>query len=111
MSDREIIDDLVTANHILYNEGVVDGFGPISVRHPTRPDRFLLSRSIAPATVNAEDIYKPLPINPPMMAPKAVATPCPLPRPDWLPITLPITPPITAPPTAPPTFGPETGPG
>ena len=56
MSDREIIDDLVTANHILYNEGVVDGFGPISVRHPTRPDRFLLSRSIAPGTVNAEDI-------------------------------------------------------
>lgn len=56
MSERDIIDDLVTANHILYNEGVVDGFGHISVRHPTRPDRFLLSRSIAPGTVNAEDI-------------------------------------------------------
>ena len=58
MSERDIIEDLVTANHILYNEGVVDGFGHVSVRHPTRSDRFLLSRSIAPATVKAEDIME-----------------------------------------------------
>ncbi len=56
MIEKDIIDDLVTANHILYNEGVVDGFGHVSVRHPTRPDRFLLSRSIAPGNVKAEDI-------------------------------------------------------
>jgi ribulose-5-phosphate 4-epimerase/fuculose-1-phosphate aldolase len=56
MDERDIIDDLVTANHILYSEGVVDGFGHISVRHPTRPDCFLLSRSIAPGRVKAEDI-------------------------------------------------------
>ncbi|HTE15367.1 MAG TPA: class II aldolase/adducin family protein [Burkholderiales bacterium] len=56
MTERDIIDDLVTANHILYNQGVVDGFGHVSVRHPTRPDRFLLSRSIAPGNVKAEDI-------------------------------------------------------
>jgi HCOMODA/2-hydroxy-3-carboxy-muconic semialdehyde decarboxylase len=56
MTERDIIEDLVTANHILYHEGVVDGFGHISVRHPTRPDRFLLSRSIAPAMVTADDI-------------------------------------------------------
>ncbi len=56
--DHELIDDLVTANHILYHEGVVDGFGHISVRHPARPDRFLLSRSIAPATVAADDIME-----------------------------------------------------
>ncbi len=58
MNERDIIEDLVTANHILYNEGVVDGFGHISVRHPTRPDRFLLARSIAPARVAAEDIME-----------------------------------------------------
>ena len=29
-----LIDDLVTANHILANEGVVDAFGHVSVRHP-----------------------------------------------------------------------------
>ena len=56
--EREHIDDLVTANHILYHEGVVDGFGHVSVRHPARPDRFLLSRSIAPATVTADDIME-----------------------------------------------------
>ena len=58
MNERDLIDDLVTANHILYNEGVVDGFGHVSVRHPTRPDRFLLSRSLAPGTVKAEDIME-----------------------------------------------------
>jgi HCOMODA/2-hydroxy-3-carboxy-muconic semialdehyde decarboxylase len=58
MDERDIIDDLVTANHILYNEGVVDGFGHVSVRHPARPDRFLLSRSIAPGNVKAEDIME-----------------------------------------------------
>ena len=58
MTERDIIDDLVTANHILYNEGVVDGFGHVSVRHPARPERFLLSRSIAPGNVTAEDIME-----------------------------------------------------
>lgn len=58
MTEREIIEDLVTANQILYHEGVVDGFGHVSVRHPTRPDRFLLSRSIAPARVTADDIME-----------------------------------------------------
>ncbi len=58
MSEHDIIDDLVTANHILYNEGVVDGFGHVSVRHPARPERFLLSRSIAPGNVTAEDIME-----------------------------------------------------
>jgi ribulose-5-phosphate 4-epimerase/fuculose-1-phosphate aldolase len=58
MTEREIIEDLVTANHILYHEGVVDGFGHISVRHPTRPDHFLLSRSLAPGTVTADDIME-----------------------------------------------------
>lgn len=52
------IDDLVTANRILYNEGVVDGFGHVSVRHPERPDRYLLARSIAPAVVTHEDIME-----------------------------------------------------
>src|SRR5262245_66283012 len=35
------IDDLVAANRILYRQGVVDGFGHISIRHPERKDRFL----------------------------------------------------------------------
>ena len=50
------IDDLVSANHILYLEGVVDGFGHVSVRDEKDPERFLLARSIAPAGVTASDI-------------------------------------------------------
>ena len=51
--DAALVDDLVVANHILYAEGVVDGFGHVSARHPERPDRFLLARSMAPALVDA----------------------------------------------------------
>ena len=33
------IRELVDANHILFDQGVVDGFGHVSVRHPERRDR------------------------------------------------------------------------
>ena len=58
MSIKALIDDLVTANHILYREGVVDGFGHVSVRNETDPTRFLLARSIAPDNVIAADIME-----------------------------------------------------
>ncbi len=51
-----VIRELVDANHILFDQGVVDGFGHVSVRHPVRPDRFLLSRSMAPGLVTARDV-------------------------------------------------------
>jgi ribulose-5-phosphate 4-epimerase/fuculose-1-phosphate aldolase len=50
--------ELATANHILFDHGVVDGFGHVSVRHPDRPDRFLLSRNLAPALVTAADVLE-----------------------------------------------------
>jgi ribulose-5-phosphate 4-epimerase/fuculose-1-phosphate aldolase len=50
------IEDLVDANHILAAEGIVDGFGHVSVRHPADPARYLLSRNIAPEQVTADDI-------------------------------------------------------
>ncbi len=52
------IRELVDANHILFDQGVVDGFGHVSVRHPERPDRFLLSRSMAPALVSEKDVLE-----------------------------------------------------
>lgn len=58
MSVAGLIDDLVSANHILYQEGVVDGFGHVSVRHEKDPERFLLARSLAPASVKARDIME-----------------------------------------------------
>lgn len=54
----ELIDDLVLANHILAEQGVVDAFGHVSVRHPQNPQRFLLSRSLSPAQVTAADIME-----------------------------------------------------
>jgi ribulose-5-phosphate 4-epimerase/fuculose-1-phosphate aldolase len=50
--------DLAIANRVLANEGVLDGFGHVSVRHPGRPDRFLLARSVAPALVEPADILE-----------------------------------------------------
>jgi len=58
MSIKGLIDDLVSANHILFKEGVVDGFGHVSVRDGRNPERFLLARSIAPATVRARDVME-----------------------------------------------------
>ena len=57
-ADTGLIDDIVTANHILYDQGVVDGFGHISARHDKDPTRYLLSRSMAPALVTAADIME-----------------------------------------------------
>jgi ribulose-5-phosphate 4-epimerase/fuculose-1-phosphate aldolase len=50
------IDELVEANHILFDQKIVDGFGHVSARRPDRPDRFLLARSMAPGLVRASDI-------------------------------------------------------
>ena len=54
----ELIEDLVTANRILANEGIVDTFGHVSIRHPDNPKRYLLSCSRAPARVQADDIME-----------------------------------------------------
>jgi ribulose-5-phosphate 4-epimerase/fuculose-1-phosphate aldolase len=56
--DPALIDDVVTANHILYDQGVVDGFGHVSARHDKDPNRYLLSRSMAPALVTAADVME-----------------------------------------------------
>jgi len=57
-ADPVLIDDIVTANHILYDQGVVDGFGHISARHDKDPSRYLLSRSMAPALVTEADVME-----------------------------------------------------
>ena len=52
------IEDLVDANHIIADLGVVDGFGHVSVRHPSNPSRYLLSQNVAPERVTAKDIME-----------------------------------------------------
>lgn len=54
----ELIDNLVAANRILASEGVLDGFGHISVRHDKNPQRYLISRSLAPALVTPADLME-----------------------------------------------------
>jgi ribulose-5-phosphate 4-epimerase/fuculose-1-phosphate aldolase len=53
-----LVNQVVVANRILANEAVVDAYGHVSVRHPERPDRFLLSCSRAPELVQAPDILE-----------------------------------------------------
>jgi HCOMODA/2-hydroxy-3-carboxy-muconic semialdehyde decarboxylase len=50
------IADVVAANHILADQAVVDGYGHVSVRDPTDPNKFLMSRSTAPELVTAADV-------------------------------------------------------
>ena len=53
-----LIEDLVAASRILADQGVLDGYGHVSVRHDRDPSRYLMSRSLAPALVTAADIME-----------------------------------------------------
>ncbi len=57
-ADPALIDDLVAANRILAQQGIFDGFGHVSVRHGRDASRYLLSRSLAPELVTADDIVE-----------------------------------------------------
>src|SRR5581483_4592495 len=52
------IADLAAANRVLAQQHILDAFGHVSLRHPDNPDRFLLSRSLAPALVEPSDILE-----------------------------------------------------
>jgi HCOMODA/2-hydroxy-3-carboxy-muconic semialdehyde decarboxylase len=54
----EAIEDLVTANRILHDRGIIDAFGHVSIRHPANPNRYLMARAIAPGLVTADDIME-----------------------------------------------------
>lgn len=56
--DPAEIDDLVAANRILADQGVLDGYGHVSMRHSGNPNRYFLSRSKSPAIIAAGDIME-----------------------------------------------------
>jgi HCOMODA/2-hydroxy-3-carboxy-muconic semialdehyde decarboxylase len=58
MTPADLIADLAAASRILAAQGVVDGFGHVSMRHPSSPGRYLMARSIAPARVTPDDIVE-----------------------------------------------------
>jgi ribulose-5-phosphate 4-epimerase/fuculose-1-phosphate aldolase len=60
MSDRhnDVHYELALASRMLANEGVLDAFGHVSLRHPGDPNRFLLSRSRSPQLIEPGDILE-----------------------------------------------------
>lgn len=55
----QAIEQLVMANRIIANEGVVDALGHISLRNPENPDTFFITRGgLAPIVVTKEDIVE-----------------------------------------------------
>jgi HCOMODA/2-hydroxy-3-carboxy-muconic semialdehyde decarboxylase len=54
----ELHEDLVAANRILAEHGVIDAYGHVSIRSPKDPKRFFLARNIAPETVQMPDLLE-----------------------------------------------------
>ncbi|MFN3657043.1 MAG: class II aldolase/adducin family protein [Pseudolabrys sp.] len=54
----ESLRELALANRMVANEGVLDAFGHVSMRHPGNPNRYFLSRSRAPELVAPEDLIE-----------------------------------------------------
>jgi ribulose-5-phosphate 4-epimerase/fuculose-1-phosphate aldolase len=56
--DPAAIEDLVVANRILAERGIIDAYGHVSMRHPTNPNRYLMARALAPALVTTADVME-----------------------------------------------------
>jgi len=56
--ERAVLEDLAAANRILVDQDVFDAAGHVSLRHPGHPERFLMSRALAPQMVMADDIME-----------------------------------------------------
>jgi HCOMODA/2-hydroxy-3-carboxy-muconic semialdehyde decarboxylase len=56
--DPQLIEDLVAANRIVADQGVLDAYGHVSIRHPGNPNRYLVSRAMSPANVTAADVME-----------------------------------------------------
>src|SRR5262245_31017114 len=64
--------ELALANRIIAHEGVLDGFGHVSMRHPSDPGRYLLARSRSAELIEPSDILEftldSEPVSPPDVA-------------------------------------------
>jgi ribulose-5-phosphate 4-epimerase/fuculose-1-phosphate aldolase len=56
--DPQQLEDLVYAGRILADQGILDGFGHVSVREDNNPDRFIMPRSLAAASVTRKDLME-----------------------------------------------------
>jgi ribulose-5-phosphate 4-epimerase/fuculose-1-phosphate aldolase len=57
-ASKTLIEDLVAGSRILAQHGVLDAYGHVSARSDKRPDRFIMSRAVAPALVTAKDLME-----------------------------------------------------
>jgi ribulose-5-phosphate 4-epimerase/fuculose-1-phosphate aldolase len=55
---RDAREQIAIANRMLANEGILDAFGHVSMRHPTSPERYLISRHRAPKLIEASDVLE-----------------------------------------------------
>ncbi|MFZ0422682.1 MAG: class II aldolase/adducin family protein [Xanthobacteraceae bacterium] len=62
--------ELALANRIIAHEGVLDGFGHVSIRHPHDPSRYLLARSRSPELIEPTDLLEFTLDSEPVVAPK-----------------------------------------
>jgi HCOMODA/2-hydroxy-3-carboxy-muconic semialdehyde decarboxylase len=56
IAEPSLLRDLVIANRILAQHGVLDAFGHVSIRHPEHPGQYVISRSLSPAYVTEADL-------------------------------------------------------
>jgi ribulose-5-phosphate 4-epimerase/fuculose-1-phosphate aldolase len=57
-TDEARIEDVITASHMLTNEGILDSFGHVSARSVKNPDHFFMPRAMPPALVSRADIVE-----------------------------------------------------
>lgn len=57
-ASRGLIEDLVAASRILARHEVLDAYGHVSARSDRHPERFIMSRALAPALVTAADLME-----------------------------------------------------
>jgi len=56
--DEARIEDIITASHILTNEGILDSFGHVSARSAKNPEHFYMPRAMPPTLVSRADIVE-----------------------------------------------------
>ncbi len=54
----DVLRDLVVANRILADHGVLDAFGHVSIRHPDNSERYFMSCSRGPSVVSRDDLME-----------------------------------------------------
>ena len=57
-ADPKLIEYLIAASRILADQGLLDGWGHVSVRHNKDPNRYLMARGVAAQLVTAKDIIE-----------------------------------------------------